>query len=105
MTTGEPLWWAIGALAVINFVIKAAGPALLGDRALPPKLALVVHSLAPALLASLLMVQLLGQGWNAFDWKLLPGLAVIGLLWLLRRSQIVCIVSGVLVTIAIRALV
>jgi len=105
MTTGETLWWAIGALAVINFVIKAAGPALLGDRALPPKLALVVHSLAPALLASLLIVQVLGQGWNSFDWKLLPGLTVIGVLWLFRRSQIVCIIAGVLVTVAIRALV
>ncbi len=104
MTTGATLWLAIGALAVINFMIKAAGPAILRDRPLPPKLSLVVHSLAPALLAGLLMVQLLGQGWNAFDWRLLPGLAVIGLLWLLKRSQIVCIVAGVLVTVAIRAL-
>lgn len=99
------LWLAIGALAVINVVIKAAGPALLGDRPLPPRVSLVVHSLAPALLAGLLTVQLLGQGWREFDWKLLPGLAVIGVLWLLRRSQILCIVAGVLVTVTIRALV
>ncbi len=99
------LWVAIGALAVINFAIKAAGPALLGDRPLPPRVSLVVHSLAPALLAGLLIVALVGQGWREFDWRLLPGLAVIGLLWLLRRSQIVCIVVGVLVTVALRALV
>lgn len=97
------LWVAILAFAVINFVIKAAGPALLGDRPLPPRVSLVVHSLAPALLAGLLVVQLLGQRWQDLDWTLLPGLAVIGVLWLLRRSQIVCIFAGVLVTIVIRA--
>ncbi|MGI8625585.1 MAG: AzlD domain-containing protein [Geodermatophilaceae bacterium] len=99
------VWLAIGALAVINFTIKAVGPALLGDRPLPPRLALVVHSLAPALLAGLLTVQVLGTGWRDFDWTLLPGLAVIGVLWLLHQSQIVCIVAGVLVTVILRALV
>ncbi|MBA3279948.1 MAG: AzlD domain-containing protein [Geodermatophilaceae bacterium] len=99
------LWVAIGVLAVINFAIKAAGPALLGDRPLPPRVSLVVQSLAPALLAGLLIVALLGQGWREFDWRLLPGLTVIGVLWLLGRSQIVCIVAGVLVTVAVRALV
>lgn len=98
------LWFAIGALAVINFVIKAAGPTLLGDRPLPPRLAIVVDSLAPALLTGLLTVQVLGEGWRGFDWTVLPGLAAIGVLWLLRRSQIVCIVAGVLVTVIIRAL-
>lgn len=98
------VWVAIGALAIINFVIKAAGPALLGDRPLPPRVSLVVHSLAPALLAGLLIVQLLGEGWRAFDWRLLPGLAAIGVLWMLGRSQIVCLIGGVLVTVAIRAL-
>jgi len=72
------LWVAIGVLAVINFAIKAAGPALLGDRPLPPRVSLVVQSLAPALLAGLLIVALLGQGWREFDWRLLPGLTVIG---------------------------
>ena len=99
------VWLAIGALAVINFMIKAAGPTLLGDRPLPPRISLVVHSLAPALLAGLLTVQVLGEGWREFDRTLLPGLAVIGLLWLLRRSQIVCLVAGVLVTVIIRLLV
>lgn len=98
------LWVAIAALAAINFTIKAAGPALLGDRPLPPRVALVVHSLAPALLAGLLIVQLLGEGWREFDWTLLPGLAVIGVMWLLGRSQVLCILAGVLVTVAIRSL-
>lgn len=99
------LWLAIAALAVINFVIKAAGPALLGRRPLPPRISLVVNSLAPALLAGLLTVQVLGAGWIEFDWTLLPGLAVICLLWLLNRSHITCVVAGVLATVAIRALV
>jgi len=99
------IWIAIAGLAVINFVIKATGPALLGDRALPPHVSLIVHSMAPALLAGLLIVQILGQDWRDFDWTLLPGLAVIGVLWLLGRSQIACIVAGVIVCIVIRALV
>ena len=99
------VWVAIAALAVINFMIKAAGPALLGDRPLPPLVSLVVHSLAPALLAGLLIVQVLGQGWCEFDWTLLAGLSVIGVLWLLGRSQILCILAGVVVTVIIRALV
>lgn len=97
------LWLAIAVLAAINFGIKAAGPALLGDRSLPPRVSLVVGSLAPALLAGLLVVQLLGAGWRDFDWQLLPGLALIGLLWLLGRHQIVCIAAGVLLTVALRA--
>jgi len=99
------LWVAIAALAVINFMIKAAGPALLGDRPLPPLVSLVVHSLAPALLAGLLIVQVLGEGWGEFDWTLVAGLGVIGVLWLLKRSQILCILGGVVVTVIIRALV
>lgn len=99
------VWLAIVLLAVINIVIKAAGPALLGDRELPPRVALLVQSVAPALLAGLLVVQVLGQGWREFDWTLLPGLAVIGLLWAAHRSQVVCVVAGVLITIAIRAVV
>jgi len=99
------VWLAIAALAVINFVIKASGPALLGGHPLPPRVSLVVHSLAPALLAALLIVQVLGEGWQEFDWTLLPGLAVIGVLWLLGRSQILCIAAGVLVTVAIRLLI
>lgn len=99
------VWLAIVALAVINMLIKAAGPALLGDRELPPRVALLVHSVAPALLAGLLIVQVLGQGWREFDWTLLPGLAVIGVLWAAHRSQVVCVVAGVVVTIAIRAFV
>lgn len=99
------VWLAIVGIAVINFVIKAIGPAILGDRELPPRVSLIVHSLAPALLAGLFIVQVLGEDWRSFDWTLLPGLAVVGVLCLLRRSQIVCLVAGVLVTVLIRVLV
>ncbi len=98
------IWLAVLGFALINFTIKAIAPALLGDRDLPPRVALIVHSVAPALLAGLLIVQVLGQEWRDFDWTLLPGLAVIGVLWLHGRSQVVCILAGVLVCVAIRAL-
>jgi branched-subunit amino acid transport protein len=98
------IWIAIAALAAINFAIKAAGPTLLGDRPLPPLISLVVHSLAPALLAGLLIVQVLGERWREFDWTVVAGLGVIGVLWLLKRSQILCILGGVVVTVIIRLL-
>ncbi len=99
------LWLAIAGLAVINFLIKATGPTVLGDREIPPRVALIVHSMAPALIAGLLIVQILGQGWREFDWTQLPGLAVIAALWLLGKSQISCLVAGVLLTVIIRAVV
>ena len=50
-------WAIIAALAVGTFVIKAAGPAVLGQRPLPDRLAGVIALLAPALLAGLVIFE------------------------------------------------
>jgi Branched-chain amino acid transport protein (AzlD) len=54
--TGEA-WAVIGALAVGTFTIKAAGPAVLGQRPLPARLTGVIAFLAPALLAGLVIME------------------------------------------------
>jgi hypothetical protein len=54
--TGDA-WAIIGALAVGTFAIKAAGPAVLGQRPLPDRLAGVIALLAPALLAGLVVME------------------------------------------------
>jgi branched-subunit amino acid transport protein len=95
---------AVVVLAVVNFAFKALGPAVLGDREFPPRLRAAVDALPAALLAGLLMVDLLGPRWRDFDWTMLPGLAVALGLRLARRSHLVCIVAAVACTAALRAL-
>jgi hypothetical protein len=55
-------WAVIGALAVGTFAIKAAGPAVLGQRPLPDRLAGVIALLAPALLAGLVVFEAFSGG-------------------------------------------
>jgi branched-subunit amino acid transport protein len=43
-------WTTIALVALVTFTIKGIGPAVLGDRELPPWFARVVVLLAPALL-------------------------------------------------------
>lgn len=72
MTT---LMLAVASLAVINFTFKAVGPALLGGRTLPPRGQSIVTALPPALLAALLLADLLGEHWSGTAPTALPGLA------------------------------
>lgn len=95
---------AVLALALVNVAYKAAGPAILGDRQFPARLRAAVDALPAALLGGLLVVDLLGQGWRAFDWTVLPGLAVAVALRAARRSHLTCIVVGVAGTALLRAL-
>jgi branched-subunit amino acid transport protein len=93
---------AVIALAVINFAYKAVGPAVLGDREFPPRAQSVVDALPAALLAGLLVVDLLGEHWQDFDWTVLPGLGVAVALRVGRRSHLVSIVAGVACTAVLR---
>jgi branched-subunit amino acid transport protein len=95
---------AVAGLAVLNFAFKAVGPALIGDRAFPPRVQDVVDALPAALLAGLLVVDLVGDHWKDADWTMLPGLAAAGALAAARAPQLVCIIAGVAVTAAVRAL-
>jgi hypothetical protein len=56
------LWATLLAAAGVSAALKAAGPALLGQRELPPRARAVVALLAPALLAALVVVQTFGGG-------------------------------------------
>ena len=93
---------AIVALAVINFAFKALGPAVLADREFPPRVQAVVDAFSPALLAGLLVVELLGRRLALFDWTTLPGLLAAAVAWRLRAPQLVCIAVGVVVTVVAR---
>jgi hypothetical protein len=55
-------WLVVALVGAGTIAIKAAGPLLLGGRALPARLTGVVELLAPALLAALVAVQTFGDG-------------------------------------------
>ncbi|MEV6930100.1 AzlD domain-containing protein [Dactylosporangium sp. NPDC051485] len=92
------------ALAVLNALYKAVGPALLGGREFPPRLRAVADALPVVLLAGLLTVDVLGPGWRDFDWTVLPGLGVAIALRAVGRSHLTCIVAAVAGTAGLRLL-
>jgi uncharacterized membrane protein len=95
---------AVVALAVINIVYKGIGPAVLGDRVFPPRIQEVIDALPAALLAGLVVVNLLGERWGAADATMLPGLAAASVAWWFRVAQLGCVVIAVVVTILVRLL-
>jgi hypothetical protein len=95
MTT---VWVAIAGAAVASMLIKAAGPALLGERRLPARAIGVIALLAAALLAGLVVVDTVGD----FSWALLAGLAAVALARLRGAPEVVAIVLGVAVTALLR---
>ncbi|HEX8627627.1 MAG TPA: AzlD domain-containing protein [Catenuloplanes sp.] len=96
---------AVIALAAINIAYKAVGPAVLGDRELPVVARSVVDALPAAMLAGLLVVDLLGRYWQDVDGTDLVGLAVAVAARVSGRSHLVCIAIAVAVTAGLRALV
>lgn len=103
MTTST-LWATMLIVAAVSVGIKAAGPALLGDRALPPWASRVIAALAPALLTGLVLTDVAGPGWSAFDWRLCAGLGAAGGAYLLRTPLLLAIALGVVVTAGLRVL-
>jgi hypothetical protein len=93
---------AVVVLALMNFAYKAAGPAILADREFPPRAQAAIEALSPALLAGLLVVELLGQRWALFDWTVLPGLFAAAMCWRLHAPHLVSIAVAVAVTVVVR---
>ena len=94
----------IAGCTIVTFVIKAAGPVLLGGRELPGTVQRVLASMAPALLAALVVVSALADGKH---WHVGPDTAgvVAGAGLFLRTGSIIgCVVISAGVTAALRAL-
>jgi len=98
------LWLGICALAVISLSLKAVGPAVLGERELPAWSVGVIAVLAPALLAALVVVDVVGPHWSTVSWPLVAGLGVVLVLCLIRRvPMLLAVLGGVLATALLRA--
>jgi branched-subunit amino acid transport protein len=78
-------------MTIGTFALKSAGPLVLGDRALPPRIQYVVDLLPAALLAALALVSTVGDGQSLVLDARLVGLVVAGIaLW--RRSPFVVVI-------------
>lgn len=99
MTT---LLTAVLAVAAGSFLIKAAGPAALGERSLPGWSTAILALIAPALLAGLVVVEVLGRRWAHLDGTVLAGLATAAMLWLLRAPMLAAVLGGVVATALLR---
>ena len=99
------VWLAVSAVGVATVLLKATGPVLLGGRELPPHLNALVVLLAPAVLAALVVTQVIaGDRELVFDARLV-GLAAAVAAIALRAPLLVVVVVAAAVTAAVRALI
>jgi branched-subunit amino acid transport protein len=97
-------WGLIAGLMVTTAVVKATGPVALGGRQLPNWFSVVIRSIAPALLAALVVTSALANG---DEWAIgadTAGVAVGGVFLLRDASVIVAVVVAAVVTAGLRAL-
>jgi len=98
------LWGSIIAVSLANWLLKAGGPLVLGDRRLPPAARSVVALMAPVLLAGLIVVDLAGPGWGDLNGPQVLGVAVAGVAWALRAPMLVAVLVGAAAAAGVRLL-
>ncbi len=104
MTGSMNVWLLIAGCVVTTALIKAAGPVLLGGRELPAIVLRFVGSLAPALLAALVVTTALADGQHLEVGADTVGVAAGGVLLWFGRSVVLAVVVAMLVTALLRAL-
>ncbi|HEY7706162.1 MAG TPA: AzlD domain-containing protein [Gaiellaceae bacterium] len=96
------VWTTIAVVAASNFVIKAAGPVLLGGRELPRSVVAVIALLGPALLTALVVVGTFSEGSSLRIDAQAAGVAVSGAAFVLRVPMLVAIALGALTAALLR---
>lgn len=96
------VWTTIGLVALVTFAIKGGGPALFGNRELPPALLRVVVLLAPALLAALVVTSAVADGPRLHLGADTGGVAVAGLLLLRGVGVLPVVLVAAAVTAGLR---
>ncbi len=91
------------AVGLATVTIKAAGPVLLGGRALPPRMAAVIALLAPALLAALVAINTFGGERALTVDARLAGVAAAGVAIWRRAPLLLVVVLAAAVTALVRA--
>jgi len=95
-------WLIVVAVAAGTMTIKAAGPVLLGDRALPGPVQSVVALLAPALLAALVATSTLSTGQELVIDARLAGVGVAAVALLLRAPVLLVVVLAAATAAVVR---
>jgi branched-subunit amino acid transport protein len=98
------LWLSILAVTAANWLLKAGGPLILGDRRLPSVARRVVALMAPVLLAGLITVELAGAEWQGVDHPQVVGVAVAGLARVVRVPMLGAVLVGAAAAAGLRAL-
>ena len=105
MTLSElQVWLLIGLLTVMAAVVKAAGPALVGGRALPRWASGIIAVMAPALLTALVVIAVLTDGRRLAVGADTVGVAAAAVLLVLRAPLLLACLVAVVVTAVLRLL-
>lgn len=92
----------IGLVALVTFAIKGTGPALLGERELPPAFSRVVVLLAPALLAALVVTSAAADGPRLALGADTLGVSFAGVLLLRGVAMLPAVVAAAVATALLR---
>lgn len=98
------VWLAVAVVGAATIAFKAVGPVLLGGRTLPPRVAAPIELLAPAVLAALVVTQLVGGDRAIVLDERLAGIAAAGVAIALRAPILAVVVAAAVVTALTRAL-
>ena len=97
-------WIAVAVVGAGTIALKGLGPAVLGTRRLPERVADLVGLLAPTLLAALVVTQTLGSSDGLSVDARLVGVGVAAVAVALRAPLIVVVVLAAVATGTTRAL-
>ena len=98
------VWIAVAVVGAGTIALKGLGPALLGTRRLPERVADLAVLLAPTLLAALVVTQTLGSSDGLEVDARLVGVGAAGVALAFRAPLIVAVVVAAAATAATRAL-
>jgi branched-subunit amino acid transport protein len=96
------IWLVIAVVGMATMLFKASGPVLLGGRSLPPRVAVLVEVLAPAMLAALVVTQTVGGDRELVLDVRFVGVAAGGVAVALRAPLVVVMATAAVVAAAIR---
>lgn len=97
-------WATVLTVGVGTALLKAVGPVGVGDRALPPLLERLLESIAPAILAALVVVETFASDRALVLDARLAGVGAGVVCVLLRAPLWVVVLCGALATAGVRAL-
>jgi branched-subunit amino acid transport protein len=98
------VWITIAGLVVTTVAIKAAGPVVVGGRALPEGSYAVISLLAPALLTALILTDTFAREQELTVDARAGGLACAGVAVALRAPLLVVVLAGAAGAAALRAI-